>query len=228
MDYLTLVQEVHRESGSGGVAPTTLVGLKGENLRLKQWVNTSYRHILRKYTDWKFMWAQSTFSTIVGQAGYNPLDLGVTLAPNSGIREYDRKTFFLDGEPLEVADYLSVKEEVLETANGTPYRVVLMPDDTLRLDPPPSAVQTVKFDYWGSIGNLIVNTDEPAFPVQFHEAIIGKALMYYASYENAPEIMAHGGEIYAEVFGALEADQLPGDRYVHRLAEGSDMVISVE
>ena len=38
MNFLTLVQELHRESGSGGTAPTTLSGLRGENLRLKKWV----------------------------------------------------------------------------------------------------------------------------------------------------------------------------------------------
>jgi len=228
MDYLTLVQEVHRESGSGGTAPTTLVGVAGENLRLKQWVGNAYRHILRQYTDWKFMWAQSTFPTVVDQAIYNPLDTGGTLSPNSAIRAYDRESFFLDGDPIDVYDYIDVKREVLETNSGTPYRVVLMPDDTLRLDPPPGSVQTVTFDYWGALDYLLVDTDEPVFPLQFHEAIVGKALMYYASYENAPEIMAHGTELYMDVFGALEADQLPGHRYVHRLAEGNKMVIGVE
>ena len=95
MDFLALVQEVHRESGSGGTAPTALNVLKGENLRLKNWVNKAYRHILRRYTDWKFMWAQSSFDTIIDQAGYNPEDLGGMISPNSGVREYDRKTFFL-------------------------------------------------------------------------------------------------------------------------------------
>ena len=40
--------------------------------------------------------------------------------------------------------------------------------------------------------------------------------------------MQSGNDMYLEWKELLEADQLPGDRFMHRKAEGNSMVIVVE
>ena len=228
MNFLTLVQELHRESGSGGTAPSTLSGLRGENLRLKKWVEQANNFIQQEYTDWKFLWGQHTLTTQAGTSTYAPLLTSGHISPASQIGEYDRETFFLDGDQIPVVNYLDVKSENRETATGTPWRAVIMPNDAIRLDNTPDGEYALQFDYWASPVSLVLEDDEPVFPVRFHRAIIGKALMYYGTYENAPEILQQGQIIFTDYFTALEADQLPGDRYLHRIAEGGDMVIGVE
>lgn len=229
MDFLTLVQETHRESGSGGTAPTSLTGLRGENLRLKNWVARAYLEIQHRHSDWKYLWRQYQMPVIAGQALYAPLpSSGMALAPSSQIGEYDRGTFFLYGEAIGTVNYLEIKGTAPPTDTGNPHQVVIMPNDSLRLDVIPALDGILLFDYWATPNTLINNHDEPSIPARFHNVIVGKALTHYAKYENAPEIMTAGNEMYAEWMMALESDQLPGDRHMHKQAEGNDMVIGVE
>lgn len=229
MTFLELVGEVHRESGSGGTAPTSFDNLRGENLRLKNWVAKAYRDIQEKYVDWKFRWAQGTIDLSAGTAIYDPLPSGsLSLSPDKSIAEYDRDTFRLNGEQLAVVNYHAIKDEPLATTAGYPYRVVILPDDTLRFDPPPDQDYVVTFDYWVTPDVMGATTDEPIIPKRFHDVIVAKALMYYASYENAPEILQQAQLMMAELMPKLEADQLPGDRYMQQKAEGNEMVIEVE
>jgi hypothetical protein len=65
-------------------------------------------------------------------------------------------------------------------------------------------------------------------PAGFRYAIVGKALMDYARYENAPEVMTQGETMFNQWIVALSADQLPGKRHYHTTAEGSEWSVEVE
>lgn len=134
----------------------------------------------------------------------------------------------MDDQKINVVNYIDVKELARPTDEGIPSQVVIMPDDSLRLDPTPNAAGLLKFDYWQSATPLINNGDEPVFPNRFHYAIVGKALIFYATYENAPDSLQQGQLMYGEWMTKMESDQLPGDRHMHAKAEGNDMVIEVE
>lgn len=220
MDFLTLVQTVHRESGSGGIAPTSLVGLKGENLRLQNWVAQADLEIQERHSDWQFLWSQTSITLEAGVNLYYPFPNGaLTVIPGSSVAEYDRDSFFLDGSRLPVVNYLDVKREPLATDVGRPYRCVLMPSDTLRFDPPPDQAYSVQFDVWRTPIMMLQSADETPIPARFHLAIVGLALQKYAKFENAPEILQAGADMYAHWLMKLEADQLPGDRYMHSKSE---------
>jgi len=107
-----------------------------------------------------------------------------------------------------------------------------MPDTTLRLDQTPDAVYTITFDYWAKALNFISSTendpDTTLIPERFHQAIVGKAMTYYAMYEDAPEILQRGQDKYSEWMPQLESNQLPGDRHMNSTAEGNDMVIEID
>lgn len=228
MNYLELVQNLHRESGSGGGEPQSLTDLSGEAARLKEWVRKADHFIQSSFTDWGFLWAQHTFPTVASTFLYAPLP-GLSISPSSEIGEYDRTTFYIDGDiPLEVVNYIDVKDEPRITSAGRPFRVAIMPDDSLRLEGVPDAVYNITFDYWRAPVYLENVNDEPLIPERFHYAIVGKALMYYGKYENAPEALQHGADLFAEYYLPLMADQLPGERYQHQIAEGGDLVIEVE
>jgi hypothetical protein len=219
LNYLQLTQALHRESGSGGVAPSTLVGVTGENLRLTQWIQQADLLIQELYTDWQFRWAQQTVALVADTYLY---------APTDAVAEFDRKTFKVDGMSVECVNYLAVKSDVRETTTGSPYQVVIMPDGTLRTDPTPAASGSLTFDYWAPPVALAVDADISIIPARFHLAIVGKALMMYAEYEAAEEIMKKGLTMYAEWLNKLETNQLPGDRYMQNTAEGNDMMMCVE
>lgn len=223
MNLLELVQELWRESGTGGPQPSTVVGQTGEAGRLVQWIRQADLEIQQKHSDWNFLWGQDSFDTVSGTSTY-------TDPVSGGASEFDEDTFFLDSTTkLECVRYSHVRQEVRASGTGQPYRVVLMPDGTLRCDPTPGAVYTISFDYWAKPTSMNAgDTAESVIPAEFHQVIVGKALMHYAEYENAPEIMQKGQRMYADWILPLEAKELPGDRHMHRQAEDNEIQVRVE
>lgn len=221
MNLLALVKELWRESGTGGKEPVTVIGQSGESERLVQWIRQADLEIQQRHSDWNYLWAQGTMDTVASQHVYSaPVSASI----------FDERSFIVDGEaPLDVVPYLEVRGQVRPSGTGQPSRVVLLPNGSFRFDPTPDAVYTITFDYWSVPTRMVVaDTSESVIPAEFRQAIVGKALMHYAEYENAPEIMQKGQRMYADWFPALEAKELPGDREMHRQAEGNYLVVTVE
>lgn len=223
MNFLQLVQDLWRESGSGGTSPSDLgANLEGEQLRLKQWIVKADNEINAKYSDWNYLWTQGELQLTVGVRIYDPLGSGGGQAsPNSGVAAYDMATFFIGQDAVQAAYYIDVKTDKTEYEPGQPFRAVFMPDDTLRMDGTPDGDYTLTFDYWQNPPILTENADEPRIPARFHQVIVGRALQFYAEFENADETMTKGTDLYDAWIVKLESDQLPGRRDAHTRAEGS-------
>ena len=52
--------------------------------------------------------------------------------------------------------------------------------------------------------------DTPALPVQFHMAIVWRALQFYGMYESAPEAVARGEREFDKAMARIAIDRLPG------------------
>lgn len=226
MTYLELVQALWRETGTGGPEPQSILNQVGEAKRLVEWVKKADIHIQTLYRDWNFLWAQGSFDTVDGQRIYG-------LAPD--MSHVDRDAWYItsDQYPTGLAfdEYLDIKDESLDTVTtAKPYQVTMLPDRTVRLTPIPDAtIHTIGYDYWTAPVELTENDAAVSvIPEEFHRAILGKAIMYYAEYEAAPEQMEHGGRMFAHHMENLIARELPGMRYSHKVAEGNDLVITVE
>lgn len=205
--FLELVQDLHRESGaSGSVAPTTVLNQRGEARRLVKWTRDADLYVQRLWENWKFM--RKEYSEVTA--------LDSNLLPTvADAAFYDETTFQIiqSGEtladPIDVVEYDAIKSEVRDTDSGVPYRVVLMPDGTLQVDPPANGVHTINCDYYQNPVPMVNNADVSVIPVRFQEIILGRALILYANYENAPEIKTQGSEIYKEQLVLLQNNQLP-------------------
>ena len=68
---------------------------------------------------------------------------------------------------------------------------------------------------------MAANGDVSPIPPQFHPVILGRALILYGNYEQAPEIKGQGQEIYGEYLARLENSQLPNQRYSRYQSTGS-------
>lgn len=222
MNYLELVQNLHRESGTGGPLPTTVVGNVGEAARLVYWIGRADIEIQNAHNDWDFMWVQDTFQTVAAQSRY---------LFAADVKTMDESSFFIDslGLNLNVMDYLKVKDYPQDSTQGTPYQVILEPDRNMRLEAIPDAVYTVRHDYFRNpVAMAIDDAAVSLIPEAYHWAIIGKALTMYAMYENAPEAMQHGTQIFGEWMESLQSNQLPGHRDMHKQAEGNFWNVEVE
>jgi len=221
MDLLGLVRAVWQESGSDGPEPVTVVGVRGELQRILGWVIRADLEIQSLYTDWGFLWRQQGFATVAGQRVYDAVP---------GASAYDQGTFFIDGDQGIIAvDYIDVKGEAPYTSPGRPFRAVIMPDLRIRFDPAPDDVHQITFDaFMAPIAMDPLDLSQSVIPEPFRYAIVGKALMHYGKYENAPEILQQGTEMYADWLFSMSSLRLPGKRSAHKTAEGNDLVITVE
>lgn len=223
MTYLEMVQALWEESGSGGPRPITIVDQEGEAQRLVTWIGRANLEIQRAHNDWDFLWSQSSFDTVPGTAIYP--------VPEDDIGVYDEDTFWAtDVGDLRALRYLNAKGEPLWASAGSPEMVVIRPDRSLRIDPTPDDIYKINFDYHRTPVPLDAtrNDAQSIIPEAYRYAIVGRALMFYAMYENAPEAMQQGQQMYGEWMAALQSHQLPGHRDMHRQAEGSYFHVEVE
>ena len=212
-DFLTLAQDLYREVGAAGVEPSAVTDQLGEANRLVGWVAQADYAIQNKWINWKFLREAFTVGNVTAQ--------GVaTLAKPATLKTWDIETFRIiypgqtEENPLDVVEYENVKRQVRDTTEGAPYRVIIMPDNSLHFESVPDGIYTILADYYKKPIKLVANTDISLIPEEYHDtAILGRAMMFYANFENAPEIKMQGQELYAEALVEMENHQLPNQNY---------------
>lgn len=212
-NFLALVQDLHREVGAAGVAPTAVTTQTGEANRLVGWVREADYKVQTKWINWKFLRAPF--------AAGNTTTLGVgTLTEPATLKTWDLDSFKIqypgetDYYPLEAIEYESIKGEILDTSNGVIDRVIIMPDNSLLFEPYPDGVYTLDADFYLKPVKLAANADISLIPEEYHHSVIlGRAMMLYGNYENADEIKRQGLELYTEGLEELENHQLPNKNY---------------
>jgi hypothetical protein len=206
--YLELAQDLHREVGAAGAEPTTTAGLRGEPDRLTKWIREADIYIQSLWVNWKYLWDQfDTNNTTTASTNF--------LAAPPDLNFWDFKTFKIiepgetDENILSVVEYDKIKNQILDTSIDIPSRAIVMPDNDLNFEPIPDAIYTILADYWKKPTPLAANADVSLIPEEYHQVIVGRAMILYANYENAPEIKDQGKEIYIEQLARLENHQLP-------------------
>ena len=206
--YLELVDDLHREVGAAGVAPTAVTGLVGEADRLAKWVREADLYVQNLWVTWRFLWAQWTAANTTTAST-------ILLAAPTDLNYWDFKTFKIiepgetDENPLSVVEYDAIKGSILDTSEDIPSRAIVMPDNNLNFEPIPDAIYTILADYYVKPTPLAANADVSLIPEEFHQVILGRAMILYGNFENAPEMKDQGKEIYDEQLSRLENHQLP-------------------
>jgi hypothetical protein len=214
--YLELCQHLRRECGVSGSGPASVVDQTGEMRRLVEWIKAAWREIQLARPDWRFMWAAGSFTTSAGVADYTQAAIGVTAT------QFDLGSFVLtDGagskRALRHVPY-TLWKATYGTAtldNAVPTLITDLPDQSLRLTVPPDDAYAVTFDYYREPQELAANTNEPYLPERYQMLIVYKAMMYYAGYEDAKEVLTDAILRYNPLFDALETSQLPPIGFGH-------------
>jgi hypothetical protein len=227
MDYLTILQRLHTEAGRQGTTPASVLNLSGMNARLLDWVDDSYREIQLLHESWLFRRGDFTFDTSALGGGltaykqnYTASDASITdLAawkydPDhnqfSGIRIYSSVNDETDLVFVQWDDFrANYKFGSHRTQTGRPTIFSIKYDNSIDLWSIPDAVYTVNGEYIKQADTMSANDDEPVIPADFHMIIVWKALMFYGTYEGAPEIFDRGQFGYRDMLAKLEFDQLP-------------------
>ncbi|WP_286237992.1 hypothetical protein [Neptuniibacter halophilus] len=219
MNFLELCQDVRRECGVTGTGPAAVTSQTGEMQNIVKWTNKAYIDICNRWFNWKFLWAQKTIAVQQGIALYSEADIGI----------WDKRTFYLNGEPLNVIEYEQAVRDgwTVDTNESTPDTVVLMPDGQLKLSPVPDASYSLTADCFIEASEMASNNDQPLIPARFHEVIVARAMIYYGSFEDAPEVKQEGAERFSIAIEQLESHQLPDDGNSSQVNTGGDAIVVV-
>lgn len=222
--FIQLVQDMHREVGAAGPAPVSVLNQSGEARRLVNWIRSADSYVQNLWMNWKFLFANPGFNQVTTTSV-------ATLAKPANLGMWDLDTFRIievtstDPAPLQAVEYEDIKSQTLDTSPDIPWRVIVMPDNSLKFEGVPNAAHTITADYFRNPTELAVNADISAIPERYHRVILGRALMLYGNFENAPEQKAQGEEIYNEFLARLETHELPSKNYSRHRTGGQFEVI---
>jgi hypothetical protein len=204
--YLELVDDLHYSVGAAGTAPAAVTGLTGEARRLALWIQQADDYVQSLWVNWKYLRQEYSTPTISGIA---------TAAAPANLKYWDYKTFriILPGEtdknPFQASEYDKAKMDILDTDPDVPWRAIIMPDNSILFETVPDDAYTIEADYYDKPTLLAANSDVSLIPEEYHQVILGRAMILYSNFESAPEIKDQGEEIYIEQLARLENDQLP-------------------
>jgi hypothetical protein len=219
MNKLELTQRLARECGIEKAGPLTTTGQIGEAKRLVDWIDSSWSFIQSSREYWDWMRRSASFTTVNGQALYTPTQCGI-LANTFGswaentFRCYETSAGVASEMEMYAIDYEEWRYAYdlgsLKLQRTRPFEMAVTPNQSIALGPYPSSGYTITGDYYTAPVTLIVDTDIPEMPAQFHMAIVWKAAMYYGAFEAASEVYENGKIEFTRMMRRIESYSLPG------------------
>lgn len=177
MDFLTLCQRLRARAGIAGAGPSSVEGQTGEMARVIEWVRDAWVDLQSIRPDWGPLWRPLSIEVSAGDA---------VIERPSDWRSPGQRRLAFNGRPLDWVEHEAVSGAAVET--GQPLGVCLRPDGKLLLLPGSDRSGVLSGDYYAKPQRLSQSSDTPWLPEHLQDAILYQALLYYAVYEDAPEI----------------------------------------
>jgi hypothetical protein len=218
MNYLALCQRLKTEAGISGTL-ASVSGQTGELARVLNWINTAYESIQNSQTSWNFMKHGFTVNTVIGTDAYAYGSCTDTTLASAIVNfgHWDTDSFQMykdtvaDENVMPCIDYelwKSIYRMGSQTASR-PSEATILPNDSIGLGPKPDAVYVFSGDYYRSAAAMSLNADIPVIPSQYHMAIVWRALMLYAQWEEADNLYQYANREYMVLKRMLDLNQLP-------------------
>lgn len=216
MTFLELVNQTRVECGVSGPPLTSVQNQTGESARMISWVQQAWTDIQTTKEDWLFLREPFTFNTVAQQWEYSATQAGLTDFGN-----WKRDSFrcssvgqnYADEQLMNYMDWATYRNLYrygnMRTTYARPVVVSITPDKALAFGSVPDQAYVIDGEYYTQPVLLTMDADVPNIPARFHMIIAYRAMMYYAGYEAAPEVMARGEFEYKRLYSRLEIDQLP-------------------
>jgi hypothetical protein len=217
MRFIDLVQRLRAECvGVSGSGPTTVTAQTGDNARLVEWIASAYQDIQNLHSNWNFLRADFSFSTVAAQQNYTPAQAGA-----ADIGEWKRDSFRVYTTAVGVTSEIDIpllswedfRREylfgALRVTTSKPMIAGRKPDRSLAFWPIPDGDYTINGEYWRAPDVMVGSDDTPLMPEQYHMVIVWRALVFYAHNQASPESYAHGQAEYKRLLTMLARAELP-------------------
>ena len=204
MTFLELCQRVRQESGVSGSGPVTVANQQAIIAKIIEWVRQADVDIQRLHDNWRFMWRSKGVNLIAGQALYTPLELSLTDMDALLSLDYAGDTLV----PLSWEAFKAQRMQVM-TQQQRPTVYTIRPDGALMFYAVPNQAYTLTAEYTMKVSQMQSDNDISPIPERFHDVILHKALMYYASHEEDSSLYGVANGRYEQALSELAAAELP-------------------
>ena len=216
MNYLALCQRAVTEAGITGNGPTNVESQTGQLLKITGWVNQAWQDIQLMRPNWLFMNEEFSFNTATATRDYLAADQSI-----NDMKLWDTGSFLIFDPAVGVTEQGELvyypyqkwrrmyRNQMEARTDDKPQLFTILPNNKIRFEPQPDKVYTIDGEYKRSTQEFTANEDVPTgLPEDFHILIVWKALQYYASYEDAPEVMDEAETSFDNLLLRLENEQL--------------------
>ena len=237
MNFLEIVQALHRESTDSGTGPSTVVGQSGELARFVAWCSDGYQALQIERDDWRWLRRNFTVNTVAGTDNY-AFGSCTDSTSGSSIDRFSRwyegrdetgfpyfsayltATGVGDQQPLLSIDWDLFRRlyKFSTQTNARPVHVAVGPDRKFYLGPKPDDTYTVGGTFQRGPQILALDADEPEMPLQYHALVWLEGLSRFGGNRVAPEAMLRAASEGGILRSSLELDQLPKMGYGAPLA----------
>jgi hypothetical protein len=216
MNLLQLVNQARVECGVSGPALTTVLNQTGESARMVSWVQQAWIDLQTSKEDWLFLREPFEFTTTAQKWEYTAAEAGLTDFGNWKRDSFRASTLGQTYKDEQLLNYMewSTFRNLYQYGNmrytyARPVVVSIEPDKTLAFGSIPDQQYVIVGEYYRQPLALTLDADVPGIPDRFQMAIVYRAMIYYAGYESAPEVMARGTSEFRRLVMRMEIDQLP-------------------
>lgn len=228
MNFLELCKATARESGSIAGLPsfTTVNGASGRVEKLVNWVRDAWVNIQNERTDWLFRTATFDKPLSIGVNSYTGASFALEVAswlPDTAtsfsMTLYDPALGQGDETYLQQRSWDVWRSQYDRGAqvSNRPTIWAQAPDGSLCIGPKPDKAYTLRGTYRRKAQRLTLDGDTPLVPEDFHNAIIGRALLLMAESDEAFEVLRAKAATHATVYSAMVLDQTP---QVYAISDG--------
>jgi hypothetical protein len=212
VNLLQLCVRTRQECGLSGDGPSAVTGQSGIYAKIVNWVLAAHEEIQLRYPTWRFDWAQYS-GALAAKAAHDPVaDFGVSAKvwdkSETGGYVYPTSSGANARAWLRWVSYDEYRGLALAGNTGFALYVAEAPDHTLKFYPTPSAGFTVVMDYWRKPEVLAANTDTPRLPLQYHMAIVWRAVMFYCGHDESLALYQEARRNYSRLMERMEDTEL--------------------
>lgn len=214
MNFLQLVQRLHRETLRSTAAPASVTTTNERHARLVDRISDAWLDLQRE-ADWRWMRETLDSPLTIGKQTYSGAELGVT---RFGRWRADDDTYtvraYVPGAPNTLWDLVfwqldDFRRRFIYIQQGatTPIAWTVDEANNLLVGPQPAAAYQLRIEHWKEPLTLTADADTPDMPERFHMLLVWRALMDVAKDDAAPEQLSKAEENYAMLHGQLVRDQ---------------------
>lgn len=204
MTFIELCQRAKQESGISGSGPVSVLNQNGILAKVVEWVRQADLDIQRLHNDWSFLWAMTDTALTTDVRQYAMAALGLNNVNRiKQLNIGNQKLNEIPWDEFRLRNYLSANDR------QQPTIYTFRPDGLMCVFPAPNSNYPLSVEHYNLPQPLLADEDVSLIPERFHDIILHKALMYYASHEEDGTLLQVSSMRYENVLNELSSACLP-------------------